>query len=175
MGEWFWPVLLGVFVLCWCLGALNRLRRLRRQALASVQKMFAQLAEFRPLFERRLQDAAPAPAQPQWLALLAAARQLDAALQSASHTSLDDAAIRSTSQAMEGLQRCWAAVSDAPQDLAGEVLPPELRTQWGVLSHRMLAARANANQDVAAYNQAIAQIPVRWLATLVPFAAVAYF
>ena len=173
MGDWFWPVFLVVFVLCWCLGALNRLRRLRRQALASVQKLFAQLAEFRPLFERRLQDAAPA--LPQWLDLLAAARQLDVALQAASHTSLDDAAIRSTSQAMEGLQRCWVAVSDAPQDLAGEVLPPELRTQWGVLSHRMLAARAHANQHVAAYNKAIAQIPVRWLASVVPFAAVAYF
>ena len=186
MGDFFWPALFGVFFVCWCLGAYNRLRRLRRHALNSVQKLFAQLAEFRPLFDRRVQSQKEAPENerrqglpasddPGWSALVAAAVQLDAALQSASHTTLDSTAIRNTSQALEVLQRSWAAASEAPQDLAGEALPPELLTQWGVLSHRMLAARATANQDLAAYNQALAQVPVRWLALVVPFAAVAYF
>lgn len=186
MGDFFWPVLCGVFLVCWCMGAYNRLRRLRRQALASVQKLFAQLAEFPPLFERHFQtpkdpvalDAMQQPAAASAadaVALVDAARQLDAVLQSVSRTSLDSAAIRSTAQAMEGLQRTWTAVCELAQDPAEDAVPTELRTQWGVLSHRMLAARAQANQDVAAYNQAIAQIPVRWLAAVVPFAAVAYF
>jgi hypothetical protein len=186
MGDFFWPALFGVFFVCWCLGAYNRLRRLRRQALNSVQKLIAQLAEFRPLFDRRAQSQKE-PLEPErrqglaasgdagWSALTAAAGQLDAALQSASHTTLDSAAIRNTSQAFEALQRSWSAASEAPLDLAGEALPPELLTQWGVLSHRMLAARAAANQDLAAYNQALAQVPVRWLAPVIPFAAVAYF
>jgi hypothetical protein len=186
MGDFFWPVLFGVFFVCWCLGAYNRLRRLRRQALTSVQKLFSQLTEFKPLFDRRAQstkepaeverrDPSAASSAPLWAELVDAARQLDAVLQTVSRTSLDSAAIRSTAQAMEALQRSWTAASEAPQDLAGEALPPELRTQWGVLSHRMLAARATANQDLAAYNQAIAQIPVRWLAPVAPFAALAYF
>ena len=186
MGNFFWPTLFGVFFLCWCLGAYNRLRRLRRQALNSVQKLFAQLAEFRPLFDRRIQSQkeAPEPERRQavttsgdagWLALEAAAGQLDAALQSASHTTLDSVAIRNTARALEALLRSWAAAEQAPQDLAGEALPPELSMQWGVLSHRMLAARSAANQDLAAYNQALAQVPVRWLAPVIPFAAVAYF
>ena len=186
MGDLFWPVLFGVFFVCWCLGAYNRLRRLRRQALGSVQKLFAQLAEFKPLFDRRVhsqkegpelerRQGAATPVDAGWLALVAAAGQLDAALQSASHTTLDSTDIRNTSQALEALQRSWAAAAEAPPDLAGEALPPELLTQWGVLSHRMLAARAAANQDLAAYNQAIAQAPVRWLAPLIPFASVAYF
>lgn len=173
MGDFFWPVLFGVFFVCWCLGAYNRLRRLRRQALDSVQKLFIQLAEFKPLFDRRQADTDPNDLE--WAALVADAQQLAAALQSASHTTLDGAAIRNVSQALEGLQRSWTAACEAPQDLAGEALPPELLTQWGVLSHRMLAARAAANQDLAAYNQAIAQVPVRWLAPVIPFAAVAYF
>ena len=186
MGDLFWPALFGVFFVCWCLGAYNRLRRLRRQALKSVQKLLAQLAEFRPLFDRRVQGQkeAPEPERRQavtasgdagWLTLLAAAGQLDAALQSASHTTLDSVAIRNTAQALEALLRSWAAAEQAPQDLAGEALPPELMMQWGVLIHRMLAARSAANQDLAAYNQAIAEIPARWLAPVIPFAAVAYF
>ena len=186
MGNFFWPTLFGVFFLCWCLGAYNRLRRLRRQALNSVQKLFSQLAEFRPLFDRRVQNQKDAPENERrqglpasddagWSALVAAAGQLDIALQSASHTTLDSTAIRNTSQALEVLQRSWAAACEAPQDLAGEALPPELLTQWGVLIHRMLAARSAANQHLAAYNQALAQVPVRWLAPVIPFAAVAYF
>ena len=186
MGNFFWPTMVGVFFLCWCLGAYNRLRRLRRQALNSVQKLFAQLAEFRPLFDRRVQSQKDAPENERrqglpasddagWSALVAAAGQLDIALQSASHTTLDSTAIRNTSQALEVLQRSWAAACEAPQDLAGEALPPELLTQWGVLIHRMLAARSAANQHLAAYNQALAQVPVRWLAPVIPFAAVAYF
>ncbi len=186
MGDLFWPALFGVFFVCWCLGAYNRLRRLRRQALGSVQKLFAQLAEFKPLFDRRVQSQKePAelerrqglvpPADAGWAALVAAAGELDAALQSASYTTLDSTDIRKASQAFEALQRSWSAASEAPPDLAGEALPPELLTQWGVLSHRLLAARAAANQDLAAYNQAIAQAPVRWLAPLLPFASVAYF
>jgi len=186
MGDFFWPALFGVFFVCWCLGAYNRLRRLRRQALNSVQKLFVQLGEFKPLFDRRVQShkeplqyeqsqRAAASSDVVWTALIAGALQLDSALQSASHTTLDSTAIRNTSQALEALQRSWTAACEAPQDLAGEALPPELLTQWGVLSHRMLAARATANQDLAAYNQAIAQVPVRWLAVVVPFAAVAYF
>ena len=186
MGDLFWPSLIGVFFVCWCFGVYNRLRRLRRQALNSVQKMFAQLAEFRPLFDRCVQSqkedpeperrqAFAASADPGWLALMATARQLDAALQSASHTTLDSVAIRNTVQALEALQRSWAAAAQGPQDLAGEALPPELLMQWGVLSHRMLAARSVANQDLAAYNQAISEVPARWLAPVIPFAAVAYF
>lgn len=186
MGNFFWPTMVGVFFLCWCLGAYNRLRRLRRQALNSVQKLFAQLAEFRPLFDRRVQSQKDAPENERrqglpasddagWSALVDAAGQLDVALQSASHTTLDSTAIRNTSQALEVLQRSWAAACEAPQDLAGEALPPELLTQWGVLIHRMLAARSAANQHLAAYNQALAQVPVRWLAPVIPFAAVAYF
>ncbi len=186
MGDFFWPTLFGVFCVCWCLGAYNRLRRLRRQALGSVQKLFSQLAEFKPLFARGIQNMkeplesqgrtpSAAVSFPGWAAVLEAAGQLDAVLQTVSRTSLDSAEIRSTAQAMEALQRSWAAACEVPQDLAGDALPPELRTQWGVLSHRMLAARATANQDLAAYNQAIAQIPVRWLAPVVPFAALAYF
>ena len=186
MGNFFWPTLFGVFFLCWCLGAYNRLRRLRRQALNSVQKLLSQLAEFRPLFDRRVQNQKDAPENERrqglpasddagWSALVAAAGQLDIALQSASHTTLDSTAIRNTSQALEVLQRSWAAACEAPQDLAGEALPPELLTQWGVLIHRMLAARSAANQHLAAYNQALAQVPVRWLAPVIPFAAVAYF
>ena len=186
MGDFFWPALFGVFFVCWCLGAYNRLRRLRRHALNSVQKLFAQLAEFRPLFDRRAQSqketpedeprqGLAAPGDPGWSALVAVAGQLDAALQSASHTTLDSTAIRNTSQALEVLLRSWAAAAEAPQDLAGEALPPELLMQWGVLSHRMLAARSAANQDLAAYNQALAQVPVRWLAPVIPFASVAYF
>ena len=186
MGNFFWPTLFGVFFLCWCLGAYNRLHRLRRQALNSVQKLFSQLAEFRPLFDRRVQNQKDAPENERrqglpasddagWSALVAAAGQLDIALQSASHTTLDSTAIRNTSQALEVLQRSWAAACEAPQDLAGEALPPELLTQWGVLIHRMLAARSAANQHLAAYNQALAQVPVRWLAPVIPFAAVAYF
>lgn len=186
MGDFFWPTLFGVFFVCWCLGAYNRLRRLRRQALGSVQKLFSQLAEFKPLFERGVQNMkepldvqarAPSAAAsvPGWTAVVEAAAQLDAVLQTVSRTSLDSAEIRSTAQAVEALQRSWAAACEIPQDLAGDALPPELRTQWGVLSHRMLAARATANQDLAAYNQAIGQIPVCWLAPVVPFAALAYF
>ena len=185
MGDFFWPTLLGVFFVCWCLGAYNRLRRLRRQALDSTQKLFAQLMEFKPLFDRGTQNmqdpqdgagrGGGAAALPGWAAVLQSAGQLDAVLQGVSRTSLDSAAIRSTAQALEALQRSWGAVCEAPHDLAGAALPPELHTQWGVLNHRMLAARASANQDLAAYNQAIGQAPVRWLAPVVPFAAVAYF
>jgi hypothetical protein len=186
MGDVFWPVLFGVFFVCWCLGAYNRLRRLRRQALNSVQKLFVQLAEFKPLFDRRVQShkepveierrqGLAASADAGWPALVAAVEELEVALQSVSHTTLDSADVRRTSQAFEALQRSWSTAREVPPALAGEALPPELLTQWGVLSHRMLAARAAANQDLAAYNQAIAQAPVRWLAPLIPFASVAYF
>lgn len=187
MGDFFWPTMVGVFLLCWCLGAYNRLRRLRRQALNSVQKLFAQLADFRPLFDRhdnsqkkeapeleRRQPLAPS-GDAGWQALVAAAGQLGGVLASASHTTLDSADIRKIAQAFEALQRAWNAASQAPQDPAGEALPPELLVQWGVLCHRMLAARAEANQHLAVYNQALAQVPVRWLAPVIPFAAVAYF
>jgi len=186
MGDLFWPALVGIFCVCWCLGAYNRLLRLRRQALASVQKLFVQLAEFRPLFDRRApsqkepveqerRQGVIAPSDAAWAALVADARQLDLVLQSASHTTLDSSAIRTASQALEALQRSWTAACEVPQDLAGDALPADLRTQWGVLSHRMLAARSTANQDLAAYNQAVAQAPVRWLAPVIPFASVAYF
>ena len=172
--------LLAIWVF-WAIGAYNRLVRLRGRILVAfgvVDKQFSQQARLlAPPNLGPVHLALPASSlssgeegqEHRWSGLIGAGRQLEASLKAARVRPLDGDGLNALRTAHETLVLSWARCRDEPPDLAGSPLPEDLSMNWDQLLVQTDMARAEFNQIVADYNEAIGQIPACLLASLCAF------
>ncbi|MEO6973986.1 MAG: LemA family protein [Rhodoferax sp.] len=170
-------------LLFWCVGAHNRLVRLRsatRQAFGLLDaRLLVQLA--------LLQSCLPASmnasllTQPGelldetallWVSLRSAAAQFAASLAAARAHPLDARAVAALVAASGVLDATWQRMQLAAQDdPAGVLLPVAVQSQWEQATLHARAAGDTFNLAVTRYNAAIAQFPTLLLARAFGFKA----
>lgn len=170
--AWLVPAIL----LFWCVGAYNRLVRLRGDVKSAFTQVEAELLRYIQL----AQDLPPddedlvrvTGAKPLWAQVHAATAQLTSSLASARARPLDPQGIAALQSAGEVLGMAWErAEREDAHDLAGSRLPESVlaaRAQ-GVVQIQTVASAFNA--AVARYNHAITQFPAVLLAWAFGFKA----
>ena len=188
--------LLGTLTLIlgfWMVGAYNRLVRLRQAVSAAFQTLEPPLRErhealivlaevMRPVMAAREDGAGVVEA------VLAAARQADAALESAHPRPVDAAALGALVRAERVLRRALAAEGPVLQAAMAvpegtePTVPPEplalARAAWVRVEQAQAQAAFAArqfNEAVARHNEAVVQVPTRAVAGLFRFAPAAAF
>ncbi len=170
--DWLVPAIL----LFWCVGAYNRLVRLRadvKSAFAAVEAELLrhiQLAQELPTDD---EDMARFTGPRQlWTQVHAATAQLTSSLASARARPLDPQGIAALQSAGEVLSMAWErAEREDAHDLAGPRLPESISTSRAQLVLQVQAAANTFNAAVNRYNQAIAQFPAALLAWVFGFKA----
>lgn len=156
--------------LFWATGAYNRLVRLRAQAIGAFAELDAQFCSYVALVRHNFADNT-AEGAAVYEGLLGAVTQFDGSLKAARGHPLDAMTMRALAAAHEVLSLSWARLRNEPGDLAGAPLPETLFAQWQQVALNVERTRAEFNQRVQAYNQAIRQFPARVLAWLFGFKA----
>ena len=168
---WYWSIGLTLaLLLCWVVGAYNRLVRLRAVALASFGALDAQWLHQLDLIKDSLsaQDAPPTEANAELQAKVqGAASQFNSALVYARAQPLSAPAIGALEAARDILNMVWLQQA-APKSLARE--PADfLKAYWERVSLQTQQAREAFNTAVAQYNSAISQYPACMVAWVVNF------
>lgn len=167
-------------LLFWCIGAYNRLVRLRGEAVSAFAAVDGELLrQVRLVQELLAEDEEGGPAsifegsEPSfWGGLRGAAAQLEASLAQARQRPLEPARIAALGAAQVVLADAWErAERDDAHDLAGPRLPDTLTANRAQMTVQCIAAADRFSRAVEAYNAAIAQFPAVLLAVLFGFKA----
>lgn len=165
-------------LVCWLVGAYNRLVRLRAQANAAFATVDVELERQLDLARSCLPVSSPQTvpmplhAEPAsiWDAIAGATVQLQACLADARAKPLDPCRMASLVAARDVLTQAWArAERDDAHDLAGPRLPASLSAQWLQAQAQVHATGDQFDTAVARYNEAIAQFPASLVARLFGF------
>ncbi len=166
---------LSAVLLCWSVGAYNRLVRLRSHAMRSFAAMavpmqcYAEMVKSCPVPPSNPADSAlDTPAQA-WAGLLGAQTQFSASLAVALTRPLDGAAITALTLADTVLQMAWMRATAERLDAFGIPVPETLGTQWSDARQQIRAAAPTFAQAVLSYNTAVTQFPALLLAWLFGF------
>lgn len=169
--AWLVPAIL----LFWCVGAYNRLVRLRaevKSAFANVEaelQRHIQLAQDLPLDDDQTRFTGPRPV---WTQVHAATAQLSSSLAAVRTRPLDPQGIAALQAAGEVLSMAWErAEREDAHDLAGSRLPESMAANRAQLVAQVQAAATTFNAAVMRHNQAIAQFPALLLAWIFGFKA----
>lgn len=164
----------SAIVVFWVVGAYNRMVRLRNDLIARFAAVDERYRLRDALLHRQLEllSISLAAAAPRLDALRAACRQADAAREHAR-------ARPGAAHAVTSLRVADAILADARsrlpvQSVAGVDLP-ELNQQLAASDTALAFARAEFNDAVAAYNQALRQFPTLLVAQLFGFRTAARF
>lgn len=172
-----WGVAAGV-LLCWAVGAYNRLVRARSQVLQAFGALALQLRRFVGLAQgcvaqAQLEQAALASEE---LAgaragLEAAAVQFSASLAIAKAKPFDAEAVAALGAARGVLLMAWQRVSEAALAHEPPVPLPEVQLEWTQLLLQVQPVQEELRQAVQHYNHAVSQFPAQLLAWLFGFRA----
>ena len=178
-----WPLgfWIGAAVLLfWAVGAYNRLIRLRAAVLQAFAALEARLREQADLVQACLPASfVPAVAKEEgagngmaglWNGLGGATLQFTASLDAARTRPLDPDSIAALKAAHGVLYMAWQRLQqDDAHDLAGAALPDTLQLRWQQTAAHVKDDAGMFNQQVDAYNDAIAQFPALLVASLFSF------
>lgn len=153
--------------LFWCVGAYNRLVRLRAEIKTAFGSVDVELRNHLELAQSLPGDH---DGQAIWAHVIAANAQLATSLAAARVKPLDPQGIAALQAASEVLSMAWerAERQDA-HDLAGARLPEALSASRAQGVTQSAAAVAQFNEAVGRYNDAIAQFPAVVLAWVFGF------
>lgn len=166
-------------IVFWGVGLYNRLMRMRSRglgALGSVEKHmrhYCELVQKQGLvidaaFELR-SGVAERSLPIGWSRLLVDLQSLERSLKEAVATPLAVDAMASLGESYATLQASWRDLNETPADLAGSVIPAGMQAHWDVITQRVDSARGGFNQILAQYNEALDQIPARWVVGVMGF------
>lgn len=168
--------LAAAVALFWGVGAYNRLVRLRTEVNTAFAVLHERLQDQVGLVRSMLPAAAGADAGPfavealPWSGLEGAAAQLATSLAAARTRPLDTGRIAALAAACDVMATAWSRVErEDAHDLAGPRLPVELLARQSQLVTHGQASAEQFSQQVARYNEAIAQFPALLLAWLFGF------
>lgn len=165
-------------LLFWGVGLYNRLMRLRARGLEVMGVVEKHAGACAALVKQALLPQGELEARvrvPTWAALESAASHLEHVLAQARLTPLLPADVRALSEAWSAMQTTWEQGCDAPNDLAGPVMPADVLEAWTAASNKVQSASGGYNQIAARYNEAIAQLPARWVVRTMGFAPAGIF
>jgi LemA protein len=170
--AWLVPAIL----LFWCVGAYNRLVRLRaevKSAFANVEVELLRHIQLAQDLPRDDDDLARFTGPRQlWTQVHAATAQLTSSLASARARPLDPQGIAALQSAGQVLGMAWErAEREDAHDLAGSRLPESVSASRAQVVLQVQAAAQQFNAAVNRYNQAIAQFPAVLLAWVFGFKA----
>ncbi len=170
--AWLVPAIL----LFWCVGAYNRLVRLRGEAKAAFAAVEAELLRHIELAQDLPHDdddlARFTGHQPLWNQVRAATARLTSALASARARPLDPQGIAALQSAGEVLALAWErAEREDAHDLAGPRLPEAISASRAQVVRQVQSAAQAFNAAVTRYNHAIQQFPAVLLAWVFGFKA----
>lgn len=161
--AWLVPAIL----LFWCVGAYNRLVRLRGEVKASFGAVDAELQRHIQLVQALPADQG-GPAL--WSQVTAATAQLATSLAAARLKPLDPQGIAALQAAAEVLEMAWErAEREDAHDLAGPRLPETLSATREQMVAQVVATATQFNESMSRYNQAIGQFPAVLLAWVFGF------
>jgi len=170
--AWLVPAVL----LFWCVGAYNRLVRLRADVKSAFAVVEVELLRHIQLAQDLPKDDADMArftgSQPLWTHVHAATSQLTSSLASARARPLDPQGIAALRSAGEVLSMAWErAEREDAHDLAGPRLPEATSATRAQLVQQVQSAANHFNAAVTRYNHAIAQFPALLLAWVFGFKA----
>ena len=156
----------------WCVGLYNRLMRIRARGLDALGSVEKHLKAYSTCIQPHIVgvgahgesgQAVGGDVQPPvaWVELRVAVESLEAACKLARETPLAIGPMETLTQSLAALDQKWAALRNAPADLAGAAVPDDLLAEWDEATQRVQSARGGYNQIVARYNEAIGQFPAR--------------
>lgn len=156
-------------LLFWAMGAYNRLMRLRSRGIVAFAALERQFDQYLLMVKKNAPSQGNDAFSAVWAALAAAADQFSASLKVAHSQPLNGPTTSALRTAYETLGLSWSRLRTLPHDLGGSALPDSLQSQWEQVGVQTEMARADFNQAVANYNQAIGQFPALVLASLFGF------
>ena len=172
-------LLWGMLALCvfWSVGVYNRLTRMRARglrALGSVEKhmrLYADLlrGDVAQGAASQLQTSGADRSPGDWTQLLVALDVFEGALKDGNASALRNEPLNRLGHSFDTVQEAWRAVDGAPPDLAGPVVPADMRSHWDATTQRVETARGGFNQIVTQYNEALAQFPARLVVDMMGF------
>lgn len=176
-----WSLLLWLvlaLLLFWGVGLYNRLMRLRArglEVLGVVEKHAGTCVSLVKQYVATPDDQGQILVAAPWADVHAAALRLELVLAQPRPLPLQPKAVAAISKAWAAMHGAWLEASEGPTDLAGPVMPSEMREAWAAASLKVHSAGGGFNQIIARYNEAIQQYPARWVATLMGFHAAGLF
>ena len=162
-----WLLLVTIFF--WVYGLNNGLGRMRSRsldALGSLQKHMRQYAILLKVYIPVPEAELP----PRWQRLMDMLQTLEAELKDAGVAPLSGLGLGRLWRSFEGLQSSWVSLVRAPIDVAGLVVSDQLREEWEASTFKVMSARSGVNGILSKYNEAVSQVPARWIARLLGFA-----
>ncbi len=165
-----WGLLaLAVF---WCVGLYNRLMRIRARGLDALGSVEKHIKAYGACIQPHLVGVGAHSGSVTategdtqlpfaWSQLQLAVESLEAACKAARNTPLAIGPMEAFTQCLDAVEQKWAALRNAPADLAGSAVPGNLMVEWEEATHKVQSARGGYNQIVARYNEAIGQFPAR--------------
>lgn len=155
----------------WSVGLYNRLMRLRARGMEVLHVLEKHMRACAAVVDTALSDATNVDAKlpSEWEALSEAIQALDAAWRLPRPNPLTEASLAPLAAAWGAVQTKWHAASDAPADLAGPCVPPDLRADWDAGVLKVQSARGGLNQILGRYNEAIHQFPASVVAGVMGF------
>jgi LemA protein len=147
-------------LLCWAVGAYNRLVRLRSQGNVSFAILAGLLSQLVPMAKQCVWDSG---------SVGAAADQFQASLKVSRSQPLNGATTSALRTAFETLSSCWSRVCQTAPGTVQTDAVDSMRSQWEHISAQIEMARSDFNHAVAGYNAAISQFPAVLLARVFGF------
>jgi hypothetical protein len=163
--------LLFAVVFFWAYGLNNRLGRMRARSLDALDSLEKHMRQYAGLVQSYVacgQDELPV----RWQRLMDALNTLDAELKDVRTTPLSGTGLGRLWRAFEALQAAWTSLVKAPIDVAGVVVSDALRTDWDATTFKVLSTRGGVNGILSKYNEAVGQVPARWMARLLGYVPV---
>ncbi len=162
--------------LFWCVGVYNRLMRMRAQGLDAWVTVEKELQQYADLVSGQASLLVAAKANNRsvdpvsdWSKLTAVWREMDQALKEAVTAPLAEEPLARLATCLDELRRAWAAVCEAPADLAGPIVPDTLRSRWETVALSVEASCNRFNHMMKMYNQALTQFPASLIVGLLAF------
>ena len=161
---WWW--LLAAGVLFWLVGLHNRITRQRARAievLGVLEKQVRACAQL--VLERHAAlggaDAEPVSmdASPQWLDVVAAARQVDSIWGQARKNTLTPTVQVLRRECWQTLQGTWNHLIASPSDLAGAPVPEDFKAAWEAGATKAITIQNALNGIIAIYNEWVQELP----------------
>ena len=169
----------AALLLFWAMGAYNRLMRLRSQSIAAFMVLdgffnqYLLLVKTNDLQRVPLNDTVALPTEfiAAWSGLFAAADQFNASLRVTRQRPLHGVTMNAFRTAFDTLCMSWERVGEVSGLNDSSLLTNTMRTQWVTISYPLETARAEFNQRISDYNDAINQFPALLLAWIFGFKA----
>ena len=163
--------LLLVILFFWVYGLNNRLGRIRARSLDALGSLEKHLRQYGGLVHGCIgtqEEELPA----RWIRLVDMLHVMDAELKDVRCAPLTGAALGRLWRSFEALQTAWNSLVKAPIDVAGIVVSDALRTEWEATTFKVLSTRNGVNGILVKYNEAVRQVPARWVARLLGYVPV---